>query len=463
MNYFICYLALMLYAFHSKAHSSHIPSCPATKNFRQLAAGKFENISTDFCHNDRHNKQETGHEQNHNTKQKVKNVARITAKIKEEIVSSVEQLFATNRTTSSNEGVYELHLLPSSSANGAVCLDGSPPGFYLRNGTSLEKSKWIIFFQGGAWCHDHDTCYERSNTALGSSTCLRRYLRHEDNEGLLSNQVKYNPEFYNWSSVFVPYCDGASFTGDREKPLEVNDKKLYFRGRRILGALLDELLRRGMDKASEIILSGSSAGAISAIVHADYIQTRVRRVSKASVRVLADAGFFLDEPSYDGTKIMRSIFRKMYTLHNSSASLNHGCLREQKRKRKYRCFFPQYSLPFVTTPVFLVNSLYDSWQIGSLSNISCICDIDTCSSAELSFIKKFRKKTLHALRSVFDSKGTAVFVDACLVHSQCSVNDFWTRVQVHNVTIAQAFVNWYRGEVKDRFKIDDPYPSNLTC
>lgn len=453
MNCCVFFLALILYAFISGALSSHIPSCPAARNFRQMAAGNVKDISTDFCHNKR----------SHNTKEKVKKVTQIPDKIKEEIISSLEQLFATNRTTFSNEEVYELHLLPNSSANGAVCLDGSPPGFYLRNGTNLEKSKWIIFFQGGAWCHDEDSCYQRSYTALGSSTCLRGYLRAEVYGGLLSNQAKYNPEFFNWSSVFVPYCDGASFTGDREKPLEVNDKLLYFRGRRILDALLEELLRRGIDKASEIILSGTSAGALSAMVHSDYIRTRLRRVSNASVRVLADAGFFLDEPSIDGSDTMRYIFRETYTLHNSSAGLNHDCLHAQKRKRKYRCFFPQYLLPFVSTPVFLVNSLYDSWQLGSLSNISCICDFDTCSSEEKSFIRKFRKKTLHALRSVFDLKETAVFADACLVHSQCSINDFWTKVEVENLTIAQAFINWYRGQVEDRFQIDEPYPSNLTC
>ena len=323
----------MLYAIHSRALASHIPSCPAARNFRQQAAGNVENISRESCHNDRHNKKETHRKQSHDTKQKVKKAPE-TAKIEEEIVSSVEQLFATNGTTSSKEGVYELHLLPNSSANGAVCLDGSPPGFYLRNGTSLEKSKWIIFFQGGAWCDDEDSCYQRSYTALGSSTCLSDYLQAEVSEGLLSSQVKHNPEFYNWSSVFVPYCDGASFTGDREKPLEFNDKSLYFRGRRILDALLDEVLRRGMDKASEIILSGTSAGALSAMVHSDYIRSRVRRSSNASVRVLADAGFFLDEPSFDGSETMQHIFRRTYTLHNSSAGLNHKCLQAQKRKRK---------------------------------------------------------------------------------------------------------------------------------
>ena len=460
MKCLICYLTFILYSFNSTALSSDIASCPATRDFNQFAAGNFKHILTDSCNgkDEKERGSSGGKEHSHNTK-KVKKLSPKTAKIKE-ILSMLEQLFRANRTTSANEGVYELHLLPNASADGAVCLDGSPPGFYLRNGTNLEKSKWIIFFQGGAWCHDIDTCYQRSNTALGSSTCFRRHLRHE---GFLSNEVKYNPDFYNWTSVFVAYCDGASFTGDREKPLKFKNKLLYFRGRRILDAVLDELLRRGIDKASDIILSGTSAGGISAIIHADYIRTRFRRATNASFRVLADAGFFLDEPSLNGTKIIRSTFRRIYTLHNSSKGLNHACLRAQKSTRKFRCFFPQYSLPFVKSPIFLVNSLYDSWQITYMSGVFCMCDINTCSSEEMSYIKKFRKKVLRALRSIFDSEGSAVFVDACLVHSQNCVNDLWTRIQIGNVTIAQAFAKWYRGDAEERFMIDDPYPSNPTC
>lgn len=55
----------------------------------------------------------------------------------------------------------------------ALCLDGSPGVYYLSEGTS--KTKFIIFFDGGAWCGDYDlpstleSCYQRSFTDLGSS------------------------------------------------------------------------------------------------------------------------------------------------------------------------------------------------------------------------------------------------------------------------------------------------------
>ena len=32
--------------------------------------------------------------------------------------------------------------------------------------------------------------------------------------GFLSDDPKVNPDFYNWNTVYVKYCDGASFAGN---------------------------------------------------------------------------------------------------------------------------------------------------------------------------------------------------------------------------------------------------------
>jgi len=39
--------------------------------------------------------------------------------------------------------------------------------------------------------------------------------------GILSPDINENPLSYNWNKVFIPYCDGASFSGN------VKDYKLY--------------------------------------------------------------------------------------------------------------------------------------------------------------------------------------------------------------------------------------------
>ena len=40
------------------------------------------------------------------------------------------------------------------------------------------------------------------------------------------------------------YCDGGSWTGDAEKAVVVNGKKIWYKGRRLLDALLDHLLEK---------------------------------------------------------------------------------------------------------------------------------------------------------------------------------------------------------------------------
>ena len=460
---FVYFLAFLLNTFKCEAFAGNISSNPSSWTFRRFAAWNFKDIQDYSCVESSDQSHET---KPHNMKElHVKN--KTGFKKTRDVLTALEQYILASKTSSgvfmdSSDcgGLHELHLITSANSIEAVCLDGSAPGIYLRNGTGVDKSKWIIFFEGGAWCHDPDTCYERSNTQLGSSKCFPRYLRLE---GLLSNQACHNPDFYTWTSVFIRYCDGASFTGDRAHPLEVNSKKLYFRGRRILDAVLDELLRRGIDHASEIILGGSSAGALTAMIHSDYIRKRFQRATNASFRVLADAGFFVDAPSLNGSEIIQSVFRQAYSLHNSSKSFKHGCVRAQKCKQEWRCFFPQYLIPFLSSPIFLVNSLYDLWQIAFLSNVPCVLKLNTCNSSELSYIMSFRDKTLQALCSVFNANTTAVFADACFAHAQTVLNDLWTNIRVRNITMAQSFADWYHGDVSNRFRIDDPYPSNLSC
>lgn len=57
-------------------------------------------------------------------------------------------------------------------SKGAVCLDGSPGGFYLRPATETGGSQtgWVLHFQGDGWCFDPLDCFGRSKMGFGSST-----------------------------------------------------------------------------------------------------------------------------------------------------------------------------------------------------------------------------------------------------------------------------------------------------
>ena len=93
-----------------------------------------------------------------------------------------------------------------------MCLDGSPPGYYMRPGTGDGANKWVLHLMGGAWCYNTNDCYERSKTTLGTTTLWNETAVFL---GILSDDATTNPDFYNWNAVFFIYCDGGSFAGDR--------------------------------------------------------------------------------------------------------------------------------------------------------------------------------------------------------------------------------------------------------
>lgn len=59
---------------------------------------------------------------------------------------------------------FVLHLFDN--ATGALCLDGTPGGYYQRPGLS---ESWMIELEGGGWCVNEADCLSRSKTDIGSS------------------------------------------------------------------------------------------------------------------------------------------------------------------------------------------------------------------------------------------------------------------------------------------------------
>lgn len=47
-------------------------------------------------------------------------------------------------------GLYKL--VKHSQERGAACLDGSPAGLYIHEGSGVNKTKYLIYFNGGGFC-----------------------------------------------------------------------------------------------------------------------------------------------------------------------------------------------------------------------------------------------------------------------------------------------------------------------
>ena len=65
---------------------------------------------------------------------------------------------------------------------------------------------------------------------------------------------------------------------------------LYFRGFKILQATLDSLMKAGMSSATDVILTGCSAGGLATYLHAQYVYDQLPSQAKQGYHAIADAG-----------------------------------------------------------------------------------------------------------------------------------------------------------------------------
>ncbi|TKV95065.1 hypothetical protein SEVIR_9G336500v4 [Setaria viridis] len=299
---------------------------------------------------------------------------------------------------------------------GAVCLDGSPPAYHLHRGSGAGARSWLLQFEGGGWCNDVRSCAERAGTRRGSTHLMTKV---EVFSGILSNLPAMNPDFYNWNRVKLRYCDGGSFSGDSAY---INDSSvLYFRGQRIWDAIITDLLQKGLAKAENVLLSGCSAGGLATFFHCDSLKERLGGAT--TVKCLSDAGFFLD----------LQFFSSLVSVQGVQKNLNKDC--QNSTDYPYLCFFPQYALPYIRTPYFILNSAYDVYQFhhifvppssdprGQWSR--CKMDPGACSTSQIATLQGLRNAMLTSLKQIEGEPEAGMFINSCFAHCQSELQDTW--------------------------------------
>nr|GMD87916.1 pectin acetylesterase 8-like [Ipomoea batatas] len=291
-------------------------------------------------------------------------------------------------------------------SKGAVCLDGSPPAYYFDEGHGNGIDNWLIYLEGGGWCVNHTHCQERTHNVLGNST---RRLDNMSFYGIISQSSTENPEFYSWNRIYVVYCDGSSFTGD-------------------------------MDAVDTAILSGSSAGGLAAMIHCDYYQELLPITAK--VKCLPIASYFFHQENLPGRKGFDSVFEALVTLHGSAKALHPSCTSVM---RPSLCFFPQYFLVYVKTPVFIAMSAFDKVQVSYnffYEYQQCLLS-NSCTNDQNEWIHELRREFLVELpKSVPSHRG--IWITNCVAHD---LPYSWAMVGKMKTlgykTFPETFDDWY--------------------
>ena len=91
-----------------------------------------------------------------------------------------------------------------------------------------------------------------------------------------------NPLMHNWTFVYMPYCDGGSFSGDATGAW--GNMSLWYSGLKNRQHTVLQLKDSfGFDAATDVVVGGRSAGGIACYLHIDYYAAQV---SSAAVRTI---------------------------------------------------------------------------------------------------------------------------------------------------------------------------------
>ncbi|CAL9245433.1 unnamed protein product [Arabidopsis halleri] len=365
-----------------------------------------------------------------------------------------------------------LTLIQGADSKGAMCLDGTLPGYHLDRGFGSGANNWLIQLEGGGWCNNHRSCVYRKTSRRGSSKFMEKALAFT---GILSNKSEENPDFFNWNRIKLRYCDGASFSGDSQD----ESSQLFYRGQRIWQVAMEEFMSLGMKQANQSIseysshalLSGCSAGGLASILHCD--EFRELLPSSTKVKCLSDAGMFLDAVDVSGGHSLRNMFQGVVTVQNLQKDLSSTCTNHLDPTS---CFFPQNLVSDIKTPMFLLNTAYDSWQIqeslapptaapGGIWK-ACKSDHSRCNSSQIQFFQEFRTQMVLAVNSFSNSDQNGLYINSCFAHCQTERQDTWfaqDSPQLNGKRVVESVGDWYFDRAKNVKAIDCPYPCDTTC
>jgi hypothetical protein len=319
-------------------------------------------------------------------------VAAMAALLSDELVAAVNM---SKYAASPPPRTWEKVLLTEAAKTGAVCLDGGPGGYYISEGAQADK--WVIFHQGGGWCSSDASCAQRALGNLGSSkgwgpTYTDTY------EGSMLFET---PPFDQYTVVYAMYCDGGSWTGDAP-PVTVKPDpsrppmKVWYRGRRLLDAMIDDLLARGLSHATQLLYGGCSAGGLTSYLHADYVASRVP--STTNTLAIADAMFAVESNSYTGVPLFPTRMEWGFAAWNASASVNQRCRSANPGANGAKCMFGSIAAGWVQTPMFVLNSKYDTWQEKAIIGANASMAKLNASSAAAKFWTSYgHKVSINAL------------------------------------------------------------------
>lgn len=321
------------------------------------------------------------------------------------------------------------HPRPGSNSDPA-CMDSTPYGYYIRLGKRTDK--WLVAVQGGGWSPDLYQSWLRTQDSYVNST-----LGSSRNWEKTANGQYFGPRFEEYSQIYLPYCDGSSFSSLVLDPQQTEygpnkNDTLVFRGAsNLAAALTDALSRAGVEgNITDVFVTGGSAGGMSTILHVDRIG---ELMGTSSIVGVPQCGYFLEvngtctdpQPSNIWCNASDQ-FKHAFNMFNASGTMSPACL-EDHSDAPWRCWLPPIAQSYVNAPLFFWQSKFDHFQLSSFAGIDCavsqayyppwVANV-TCSQVDSAAVGNYGEKFMDQFSAVLSTPGPqrGVFLTSCVLH-----------------------------------------------
>jgi hypothetical protein len=213
--------------------------------------------------------------------------------------------------------------------DGAVSRDGSPAGFFYKFSKTGDKNL-VIYLAGGGACQDNFFCNmnppnkEASLTAesvgsgvfniFGPTQEAQDPTLERWNSGIFKDDPA-NP-MKDWNAVFIPYVTGDVFAGSKANGSVPDVEGTFqFVGRNNMLKFLARIVPT-FDDAQTIVLTGSSAGGLGALLTAPFLMDAYIDLNTgARGFVVDDAGPFFDDQFLE--PCLQKRYRDLFGLNDS--------------------------------------------------------------------------------------------------------------------------------------------------
>lgn len=138
---------------------------------------------------------------------------------------------------------------------------------------------------------------------------------------------------------------------------------------------------------------------------------------------------------------------------DSTGALPEDCTLAHSAAEAWRCFTAPTIAPYIKSPLFVLQSQFDHFQLSAMARIPCAIaqtyfppwannSAAICSEADLAKISSYGAGWFEDFTGMLALPNLGVFVTACVAHEERGTAG-WTGLQAAGVTLRDAFYRWH--------------------